>query len=213
MKRLCTGMLIIPVLLIFGTLDARAEVLGARYAGVHGGYIWIGDSEWKQIDDSAYFYGMSLRLPLHRHIDLVGRLHEAKSSARMTIDEEENVKVEHYFSGFGADLQFHFLPGNEINPYVSAGFDRNRDKTKVGEEEESERDTAILMEGGVEIELDYGFSCQIGLGYYDMFGVADAYAVVSVHKWILENFMLQAGLSHVFDPGNTFLGVGIVIAF
>ena len=212
--------ILIAVTAVFlGSINADARYLGKRYVGLGIGYVTPGDDAVKEFDDSIISYGANIRLPASTNIDFIANVGQAKIGGDMPVyDPYYNrtyiVDVDGTSTSVGGGIQIHFLPTEQVDPYLGVGFLWSKVEFESLGESTDDDDTGVVAGGGVEISINEQVSVSGGITYQsEMFDEDDILGGIGLNIWVKPQFLLSVSAEYGFDSEDFGISGGIGIGF
>lgn len=220
MKKLTGLIAILTVILVVA--DADAGILGKRYIGASVGQVTPGNDEVKDIDDSIISYGVGLRLPINANLDFVGSIGQSKLDGSVSEYDPYlgfyEIDVEGTGTSLGALLQYQFMPGDQVNPFVGVGVLWSKAEIEASvagySESEDDDDTGFTVGAGIEFNIDEKISINTGINYQsEMFDEDDIIAGVGFNAWVTPQLLLSVVGQYAFDSEDKGISAGLAIGF
>lgn len=218
MLKTLTGVMVLGLSVAI-VADASGGVLGQRYISAGVGQVSPGDDLVKEVDDSLLSYGAGVRWPLATNLDLVISFGQTQLKGDMTgydyrYDDYVTMKADGRGTSVAGQLQYQFLPGAKVNPFISGGVIWGKSRLRWGPFIEEDDDTGFLIGGGAEISMSADVSVNTGLHYQsEMFEIDDIIFNLTVNVWATKRLLLSCGAAYGFDTEDMALSVGAGVSF
>jgi opacity protein-like surface antigen len=218
MKKLFGLVVLVGAFAIANTVEAG--ILGKRYIGANIGQVTPGDEDVKRIDDSIITYGAGLRLPINTNLDVVASIGHSKLEGNMRrydihsgdVIYNENTEVTGTF--LSALVQYQFVPGAKVNPFVNAGVEWAKSELESAATSIDDDDTGFLIGGGIEFNIDTKLSVNTGINYLsEMFDEDDFIAGIGFNAWVTPQLLLSIVGQYGFNSEDIGLSAGFAIGF
>ena len=212
-KKIIRNALLIGLVTGVAAQSGLAEgLLGKRYAEFEIGLMRPGKSSVRDIDSSVLLLGAGVNVPVDPNIDAKFDVSYAELDGRAG-----GVKFKSQATALQAGLAYHFMPNEEVNPFVgvSAGFVYSEAKVSGFGAREKDDDTDFLLNVGAGVEFDVHEQVAIRpeVAYIKVGSDDDFVAGVSANYWINEAMFAGLGTSYAFDDGDITWSVGFGIGF
>lgn len=166
---------------------------------------------------------VEVRSPINENVDFTAGFSRGSADTGTVYNPYYDVfaKLEVTSTVFGGGITYQFLPGEQVNPYISAGLNWAKAEAtlKVNGYSEEADDDEIGFNFGTGIEFLIGdsytgpeMSVLAGLGYSSV-GDDNLSLGVSFNVWAMQQVLISLGIDYGFDEGNRTIYGGIGIGF
>jgi len=210
-KRVLVVLCVLSLFVMVAPARARG-LLGERYVGVNGSATWPDDESGIEYDDPSWGLGGSVNLPVHENVDLGLALDAtwvegtAMDPVLLTSMDFEATVLDVAVTG-----TFHFLPEEEIDPFVAVGA--LYEDVDFDDLDADDDDWGPVVSAGAEFDINEADSVAASLTYYDILDEDDTAISGSYTHWFDESAAVTVGVTYGFDSEAFATSAGARFAF
>lgn len=179
MKKVMVGLVVLAVLVSVADVTF-ASTLGQRIVSGELGIVQLGD-DFDEVDDfldDIYVYGLALQLPIGDYVALLANV--SRTTIKGDVNEDgTRFSLNMDLTSFTGGAQVHFMPGQQINPFIGAAYSYTLVDVELRAGGETAKDddweSALILSAGVEISFTKQLSLLVGVSRTDGQTTADLF--------------------------------------
>ncbi len=233
MKRTTAIFLIASIVIMLSPVPVKGQaILGKRYIGISGGIAKVSDDVLEEIDDTITTLGVLARFPVTPKLDVVFSAARSKLEGDVDYYYTESFYYYSYYGAFyyeypyygyvdieitatqlNGGLQYHFAPGNTIDPVIGASLVYVSVDAEANGFSEDDSDTGFSIGAGLELAISEKASILPSIGYSNV-GDEDDFGIgLDAAVWLNETFAITGGIGYAFDSELLSFAAGLLIGF